>query len=279
VVDVLAADALVPLGRLATPAYGHKTGANDLFFDPAVDDRFASPAVTSIREVDGRTLETAPATVQDVHDFVRRVGAGDAPVDVEDHDGLAAATMAALDAEGYDATAGYLRDGRAYADRRTCAARRVWFDLGDLDRPPVLHPKFFDERVAVVHNRARCVPSNAIDCLRVDGSVSVTALLGALNSTLHALALECWGRAEGGGALQLMTYELEAVPVLDVRALAAPARERVADGFRALAADEPGARERLDAAVVDAAGLDATPADLRVMRARLVERRTGRGGS
>jgi len=279
--DLLDADGLVPLGELADVSYGQKTGANDLFFldgDDPVADRFRAPAVTSFREIEGVVLEdgAAPAAVLDVHEYVRGVLDGDEA-------DPAGTVLAAMERDGFGDTAAYLRRGAAagYADRTTCAARRVWFDLGPLERPAVLHPKFFDERVRVVHNRAGAVPSNAIDCLAVREGVPVAPLLGALNSSLYRAALECWGRAEGGGALQLMTYELSRVPVPDVRTFSPRDRERVAATVRAYAAGSgPGAdQERLDAAVLDATGIDVDPGRVAALRERLVRRRVDGDGT
>jgi len=269
-VDLLDGDGLVPLAELAAVAYGRKTGANALFvLDPGapVADRFRAPAVTSFRAVDGVTVGTGDVErdLLDVHDYVETVLDGDEA-------DPAAAVLAAMERDGHGETAAYLRAGAAeYADRRTCAARRVWFDLGPLERPAVLHPKFFDARVRVVHNRAGAAPTNAIDCLAVRDAVAVEPLLGALNSSLYRAALECWGRAEGGGALQLMTYELERVPAPDVRAFDAAARERVAAAFRAYA--DGGDQSRLDAAVLEAAGVDADPGRVARLRAAMVDRR------
>lgn len=269
-VDLLAADALAPLGALAAVAYGQKTGANACFVldsgDP-VADRFRAPAVTSFRDVEGVVLAPgeAPAAMLDVHDYVASV-LDDGEADP------AAAVLDAMDDDGFGDTAAYLRAAAGeYADRTTCAARRVWFDLGPLDRPAVLHPKFFDERVRVVHNEADAVPSNAIDCLDVRAGVPVEPLLGALNSSPYRAALECWGRAEGGGALQLMTYELKRVPVPDVRAFDPAARERVGGAFRAYA--DGGDQARLDAAVLDAAGLDVAAERVAALREQVVRRR------
>jgi predicted RNA methylase len=269
-VDLLAADALAPLGDLATVAYGQKTGANACFvLDPEdpVAERFRAPAVTSFRDVEGVVLAPgeAPAAMLDVHDYVASVLDGD-------ETDPAGAVLAAMDRDGYGDTAAYLRAAASeYADRTTCAARRVWFDLGPLDRPAALHPKFFDERVRVVHNEAGAVPSNAIDCLDLRAGVPVEPLLGALNSSPYRAALECWGRAEGGGALQVMTYELTRVPVPDVRAFGRAGREDVAAAFRAYA--DGGDQARLDAAVLDAAGLDVAAERVAALRERVVRRR------
>jgi len=72
------------------------------------------------------------------------------------------------------------------------------FNLGQLDGPEILHPKFFNERVFAIWNRDRLMSSNAIDCINLDDDVDETVMMGVLNSTVHKALLECWGRAEGG---------------------------------------------------------------------------------
>lgn len=327
VLELLGSDALAPLGALADVTYGYKTGANDFFFLDREDrerwpvaDRFLSPAVTSLRQVDGRAVSPADVdtAVLDVHDYVEGVlgdgtgaAAADSPATASAGD-PAATVEAALARDGHDVLRSYVERGerRGYDERSTCAARRVWFDLGPLDPPAVLHPKFFDERVVVARNRGGLVPSNAIDCLRLCEGVAPAALLGALNSTLHRTLLECFGRAEGGGALQLMTYELSAVSVLDIRALSGGHRRRIAGAFEAVVAAESewagggadgdradsgrsdggdddssdradgvnAAMNRLDRAVLDAAGAAVTVERLRDCRREMVARRRGEGG-
>jgi SAM-dependent methyltransferase len=284
--DLLDADGLVPLGEFATVTYGYKTGANAFFFfedagAAPVDERFLSPAVTSFKAVAGLTTDgtAPPAYVLDVHEYVEGVAAD------RGGDDLAAAVLDAMAADGYGATVDYVRAGAdEYADRATCAGRRVWFDLGSLEPPAALHPKFFDDRVAVVHNRGGLLPSNAIDCLRFDGA-DPEPLLGALNCSLYALALECWGRPEGGGALQLMTYELARTPVPDVRAFDPDARRRVDEAFRAPAAERrrgadedgrPAAARELDAAVLGGLGLAVDPGRVADLRDEVARRRTER---
>ena len=76
----------------------------------------------------------------------------------------------------------------------------------------------------------------------------VVLLLGCLNSVLGALSCELVGRVEGRGLLQLMTYELGNVVVLDIGRLDNREKERIAAGHRELV-DGRGT-DALDRAVV-----------------------------
>lgn len=270
---------LTELGALGDVHRGVMTGANDFFFLDGADretwdlpDRFLAPAVKSNRDVEGQVLRASDSGwfLFDVHDYVARV-------ERETPDGADLETRVrdTLARDGYEETLRYVEWGEseAYHERQSCASRRVWFDLGALEPPEVLHPKFFDERVSVVWNPDSLVPGNAVDCVSLAPDVDEAATMGVLNSTVHEAMLECWGRAEGGGALQLMTYEVTSLPVLDVRALAADARERIADCNERLVAGAPDAREDLDRAVLDALDVGLSVETLHELHEAMVRRR------
>jgi hypothetical protein len=277
------------------------TGANDFFFLDAdgwaaeVDDRFLAPAIKSIRDVDGPLVTAADTDryLLDVHEYVHEV---QADRDDERDDDLEAAVRRALDRDGYDALADYVAWGerQGFYERRSCSSRRVWFDLGALSAPTVFAPKFFDRRVPVVANPDGLLASNAVDCLWVDApdagddgtdtdavdpATLERATLGVLNATVTAGILECWGRTEGGGALQVMTYELASLPIPDPLAMAPETRRAVAAAADALLAGEDGARDRLDRLVLDAVDADFGVEACRRHRTAMVERRAGTSDS
>lgn len=277
-VELLEHPRLVPLNELATVHRGVTTGANAFFLLDAgatrgIDDRFLRPALRSLRGVESLAVR-APAEryLFDVHEYVQSIAADIGPTEGQ---ALTETVKARLAAAGYDQALAHIERGERQGvdDRRTCAARSVWFDLGSLSAPAILHPKFVDQRVVVPHNPDRLVPTNAVDCVTLDPGISEAATLGALNSTLHAALLECWGRTEGGGALQLMSYEVDTVPVLDIRSLTAATQERLAGGFHRLVSGDPKAGETLDRTVLDALDVEVSPGKLRALRERTMRRR------
>lgn len=276
---------LIRLGDLADVAYGNKTGANRFFFleesdlaEWPIDDRFLAPAARSVRGLESRVL-TAASTDQyllDVRPYVETVREGDANAGAGP---LETRVKRALARDGHDALVAYVEHGEreGYHERQTCAARQVWFDLGPLVRPEVVHPKFFDERVVPLWNRDRLAPSNAVDGLSLREDVDEVVVLGLLHSTVHEVLLECWGRAEGGGALQLMTYEVETLPAVDPATIEGDRRAELVDATRRLLDGDESARAALDAVVLDVLGLDVDPAELQAVREALVRRRRRNG--
>jgi hypothetical protein len=282
IVRLLSADALAPLGDLATVKRGVMTGANEFFFldadGPAADveARFRTPAIKSIRDVSGRTITAGDTdrALLTVHDYVASVAAATGTAD----DDLAAAVVEALERDGYDGLRAYLAWGReqGFHERSSCRARAVWFDLGPCPAPTLFVPKFFDERVLALSNPDGLLASNAVDCLWVDDA-DPRVLLGILNATVSKALIEAWGRSEGGGALQVMTYELRSLPVPDPRRFDADTRDAIAAAFADLLAGAAGAQDRLDALVLDAVDADLSVTACRRLRERMVDRRRTTG--
>ncbi|AQL42447.1 hypothetical protein BV210_06840 [Halorientalis sp. IM1011] len=290
-IRLLANPSLVTLGERCTVSRGVMTGANGFFFLDAdgratdIDDRFLAPAIKSVRDVDGRLVTTADTDryLLDVHEYVREVQTE------RDADGdLEAAVRRALASDGYDGLVEYVAWGerQGFDDRRSCASRRVWFDLGPLSAPAVFVPKFFDRDVSVIANPDGLLASNAVDCLWIDAPEQTPepanpllqrATLGVLNATVTAAILECWGRSEGGGALQVMTYELESLPVPDPLAMSPDTRRAVAAAADDLLAGDPTARDRLDRLVLGAIDVGLGVEECRQLRTEMVERRVGSG--
>ncbi|MFB6206542.1 MAG: Eco57I restriction-modification methylase domain-containing protein [Haloglomus sp.] len=276
-VALAACDRMVPLGTYADVSFGHKTGNNAFFLLDGDDaarwnlpDEFLCPAVRSLRDIETRRLEETDRYLLDLHDYVEAVAARRGELTSE----TAAATVKqALRDDGHDAVLEYIRHGEAEGvpDGQTVARRTPWFDLGDLPAPEVLHPVFYDERVFTVENAGSFAPTNAIQ--RVDVTEYEAVVPHLLNSTLHKVMLELWGRNEGGGALQLLTYEVASVPIPDPagaspdeRAAVHRAGERLLDGAER-------AQDELDSAVLAALDIELSAGELQTAHDAMVRRR------
>jgi len=270
---------LTPLGSLGRISRGVMTGANDFFFLDAgseyaesIDDQFLAPAIKSIRDTDSRRLGVADAEryLLDVHDYVT-------DLDLSGVEKPTKAVKDALSRGGYTGLLQYVGRGEAngYHERRSCADRRIWFDLGPLGRPAVFVPKFFDRRVFTITNPDGLTTSNAVDCLFLPDDVDERVVQGVLDSTVTRAVMECWGRSEGGGALQLLTYEITTLPVPDPTTFSPSVREKIRDATDALLDGDESARDHLDELVLDAIGSDISIDRLRESREQMVERRVG----
>jgi len=276
---------LVALDDLADVAYGNKTGANDFFFldgddlaEWPIDGRFLTPAIKSIRDTDSQvvTADTTDRYLLDVHAYVEDAAAAST---FGDGSSPSERVKRALERDGYDTLRAYVAHGEreGYHERSTCASRPVWFDLGDLLRPEILHPKFFDDRIVPMWNRDRLAPSNAVDGIYLDEGVDEELVLAVLNSTVHKVILECWGRAEGGGALQLMTYEMESLPTIDPATIPAGERDDLVDALYRLIDGDPDAQADLDTILLGVLDLDVDVATLQEMRETIAKRRIRSG--
>jgi len=125
----------------------------------------------------------------------------------------------------------------------------------------------------VASNDDQLTPSNRIQCVNVNSDIDSDSFAGYLNSTIHATLLEFWGRNEGGGSLEIMTYELEDIPVVDFNKLPEDQRFEIASAYRALAKGEDNAQTRLDRAVLNAIGSDIEAEKLQKMHEAVMQSR------
>ncbi|WP_246989141.1 HsdM family class I SAM-dependent methyltransferase [Halorientalis marina] len=286
-IELLEHPDLVPVdGDLGTVTRGVMTGSNGFFFvseaerqDWQIDKRFLKPAIKSISDVDSRvvTWEDTQKYLFDIHDYVAEVERENAGL-ASDSD-LETRVKNALGRDGFDGAYNYIEWGerQGHHTGATCENRDVWFDLGGLEAPELLHPKFFDERVYTIANPDRLMPSNAIDCINFNPDVDGDAMVGFYSSTVYKSLLETWGRAEGGGALQLMTYEVSSVPVLDVRTLSRDVQEELAELADRLIGGDPDAQDDIDRLVLDILGLDISVDRFRELYDSMVQRRITTG--
>ena len=242
--------------------YGLKSGANDFFYiseenipQIGVDKRFLTPLVKWIKQIEKGvplTEDTTDLYAFYLHDYVETVRTRD---DVHGGD-LEQRVKDALKKDGYDRALAYIREGEAqgYTQNRTCASREVWFDLGDVEPADIVHPKGFKYRVFASRNEGLIV-NDRLYCLDVKSDVDEYALLGFLNSTVYQAIVETWGRNEGRGALEIMTYEVQQVPALNISKLSSDTREALAMAYRDLEAGREEAQDRIDEIVLEAAGI------------------------
>jgi type I restriction-modification system DNA methylase subunit len=286
-IELLENPRMVQLNKLLSDfRRGITSGANDFFYikeenitDLGIDERFLTPVVKWIKQMEKGTPLTEATTdlyVFHIHDYVEEIRTRD---DIRGGD-LEQRVKNALHEDGYDRTLGYIKEGetQGYNENRTCASREVWFDLGDVQPADIVHPKGFKYRVFASRNEGLIV-NDRLYCLDVAAEVNEYALLAYLNSTVYQAVVETWGRNEGRGMLEIMGYEVEQVPALDVRALPDEIVEELADAYQAFENNEEGAQDRIDEIVLKAAGIDTDVEDFRETTMEVTNRRNDRGMS
>lgn len=212
-IDIIESDSFCTLKDCAETSRGKITGANKFFFldedeleEWNIDDKFVKPAIKSIRDIESLYVRETDVDryLLDVNWFIQEN-------DCSDSDGA----KKLLKDKGYNNLVNYINYGEdnGWNKNSKPKTRDVWFNLGELTQPDLLHPKFYNERIFTIVNRDNLAPSDAIDCVQF--SKNKKAMAAVMNSTVYRILLEFWGRSEGGGALQVMTYELESIPVPD----------------------------------------------------------------
>jgi type I restriction-modification system DNA methylase subunit len=114
----------------------------------------------------------------------------------------------------------YIAEGerKGYHTRPTCASRERWYDLGNQPPPDGIWFKAFNDRVLAPQNKHQFFSSDRFYAIYAKDKSITDSLFLYLNSTMPFLIVELNGRVNlGEGALDNMTYEAAAMPVLDTR--------------------------------------------------------------
>jgi len=155
----------------------------------------------------------------------------------------------------------YIQEGerKGYHTRPTCASRKRWYDFGSQPSPDGIWFKAFNDRVVAPQNKHSFFSSDRFYAIYTKDKAISDNLFSYLNSTLPFLIVELNGRVNlGEGALDNMTYEAAAMPVLDVRKYAVSSDgigREIVTVFSELGADSP-AEVSLDKVKPDRRELD-----------------------
>ncbi|MBX0325128.1 N-6 DNA methylase [Halomicroarcula sp. F13] len=270
---------MVELEEFAEVSFGNKTGNNGFFLLDEqevsqwdIDERFLKPAIRSIRDMESLTLTETDQYLLDFSEYVKGVEAQRSGL--RSNSNLAEEVKKQLREDGYNSTLRYLEHGEdeGVPEGRTVSEQNTpWFNLGELLVPEVLHPVFYNERVFTVDNIGGFAPTNAIQCIDVTRYEDVIQYI--LNSTVYKIMLELWGRHEGGGALQLLTYEVSSVPVPNPELMSDSQRERIKDAGQRMVRGETDARAELDRVILEFLELDMSPEELQAAHRGMMSQR------
>lgn len=200
-----------------------------------------------------------------------------------------------FEANGHGLLAEYIRWGeqKGYHERSSSSARDIWFDLGELPRPSMLHTQFTWREHRIIWNEARATATNQFHCIATDSDVPEKVLAGVLNSRMTWLVKELLSRrtpGQGMTRIQTMVYETEQLIVADPRQMTTGDHERIVEAFESLmqkedqstldegpSAKEP-ERDELDRTVLAAVGLEDRLDELKTaVQAMVAARERGAG--
>ena len=269
---------MCPLDDYATVMYGNKTGKNSFFLIDEEDakqwdihDEFLKPAIRSIRNIESITLNDTNQYFLDFHDYVENVQTK--RDSLTENSDLAEVVKNQLKTDGYDSTLKYIEYGenQGVPDGKTVSQNEPWFNLGQLKVPDILHPVFFNKRVFTVDNVGGFAPTNAIQCVDIREHQEVIPFI--LNSTIYKIMLELWGRHEGGGALQLLTYEVASVPIPNPEQMTESQKQQIVAAGKRLVGGDQNAQANLDQAILEFLELKMSPEELQAAHRGMLQQR------
>lgn len=265
--------ACTPLSELADQNRANTSGANDFFHlreteNLGIDD-YLTPLAKASGQIDRILFSSEDAeewNILDVHDVVREAmeeanpEAGETESQVKEW----------LGEHGHDSLLAYIEAGERQDAHsgRTCESRDVWFDLGELDRTRILFPRFTWGVFRAIWNEADAAANDQFYNVRTDHDEEV--LCGILNSRLVWLFYELRGRVEGGEGMnrtEIKGYELDDLPIPDIRQMDESEKDAIRDAFEDLIerereigsevelSQEEAERDALDRAVLEAIGM------------------------
>jgi len=217
-----------PEGRRLLASIGRERGvrpmrpAGRMEGIPAVliEERFLRPVVKSLRDVKGYRVDSCEL---DLWAFaVGGKGAGDGG-----GNSLGGAAFASA----------YVRVGAemGYSSRPTCGNRSPWYRIPE---PPadMLYSMSWGSRLGVALNERGCLYDARLYGISARDGVDPMELAAALNATCTWLFTEVNGRQMTGSLplLDIKIYEVERLPVLDVRRLDRGDRERLTEAMSGL---------------------------------------------
>lgn len=266
------------LDEFADVSFGNKTGNNGFFLldeeDVAqwdIDDRFLQPAIRSIRNMESLTLSETDEYLLDFKEYVEEVRSNQQGL--RSTSDLAEQVKDKLREDGYTSTLRYIQHGEdeGVPNGSTVSQHTPWFNLDNLLVPEILHPVFYNERVFTVDNVGEFAPTNAIQCVDVNQHEEVIEYI--LNSTVYKIMLELWGRHEGGGALQLLTYEVSSVPVPNPNKMTQSQIEQIVKAGERLVNGSKDARDDIDQTLLEFLELEMSVEELQAAHRGMMKQR------
>lgn len=298
--EIVDTDASTDFDNLADQHRANTSGKNSFFHlredaeELGIED-YLSPLAKASGQIDRIPFTDSDAEewgILDVHDLVLEALA-DSDVEFGESDEERVKNW--FGENGHEELLEYIEWGedRDMHTGATCEERDIWFDLGELDRTKILIPRFTWRAFRVIWNEAMAAANDQFYNVHPNGSVDEKVLCGVLNSRLVWMFYELQGRTVGGQGMnrtEIKGYEVDGLPIPDVRDMTEEEKQDIADAFDALVerhkeigtevepAECEEERDRLDRAVLDACGLGERVAEIKRAVEGLVAIRASGGG-
>ena len=220
--SVVDAPDTVRLGTVAKVGIGYVTGANDFFHlrpsqakTAGIPAAVLRPAVRNGRSLNGRSVTEAIVA--------RWIRQDDAVLLLN----LSAKTSLTAALRRYLCSAAGREAQRTYK----CRNRSPWYVVPDVTVPNAFLGYMSGGTPALVANRARCVGTNSVHTVNLNGSWSLSKLQRAWNDDFTSLSCEIEGHALGGGVLKIEPGEAARIALVDGRKWSREEHDTIREGI------------------------------------------------
>ncbi|TET25956.1 MAG: hypothetical protein E3J73_05320 [Candidatus Bathyarchaeum sp.] len=288
------------LKTLADVKFGIKTGANDFFYFRGKErikeyelGNFTFPIVKGIgqlqyiglerEDTDWYTLDLHKVVNDIVKDFSKSKRNKDQP--------LSERIKEEMKKRGLNGLVRYIEIGERNGInlRPTCASRKVWFDIGNIDTPPLISSACYWKQFMVLYNIDGSGADHYFYYISLYAGVDAKLLGGILNSTLARVLVEVDGRIAKGQALDritIMVYETKNLRIPNPRRMAVHDKQKISLAFEEILKRERFCDEveraelqrKLDVAVLKTLGMEGRLEELYNAAEILLQRRI-KGGA
>jgi hypothetical protein len=124
--------------------------------------------------------------------------------------------------------------------------RKIWYDLGSQEPAPILFPRIIRWRTFFIWNSSAALSHQTFYNIYPRNEEYTLSLLGVLNTTLTQLFAELHGRLYGQGLLEFAVYELEELPIIDLRILNNEQKEAIQTAFMRLCEAQRNGQKKLE---------------------------------
>lgn len=250
--EISSHEKMTSLIELADVSRGITSNANQFFYfkgreeieNWGIEDFFVSPLIKHVRQTEFIKLlkEDSNWWVLDLHDIIEEILSNVDKSLFEDKKPVEVVKQE-LKKRGHIGLLNYLNHGEEIGihKRASLCSRKVWFDLKDLPRPPIMLSEVYWRKAQVIYNKDKLTLDKRLYSIYPKKNLDPFVLLGIMNSDLLLFMREIEGRVEEGQAMNrntLMVYEAEALKILDPRKLSLKERKRILRAFTELVENE-----------------------------------------
>jgi type I restriction-modification system DNA methylase subunit len=298
--EVLLNKKITLLKDVARVSRGITSNANEFFYfkgkrafeDQGIERFFVSPLIKHVRQTEFVNLkkEDTDWYVLDLHSLVQEILSGENK-SVLEHSDTAEIVKKEMARRSYIGLLNYIKQGETKGINKKPAlrSRRVWFDVGELPKPPIMFPEVYWKKAQVLYNEEGLTLDKRLYSIWPKDNVDPKTLLGILNSDLLLLMREIDGRIEEGQAMNrnsVMVYEAENLRILDPRQLSSDDANRIKKTLEEIIEKEREADEEklrylhreLNKAVLAPLGLEDRVGELEKIIGALLDARIRGGG-